>query len=185
MLRPYGNDLTEKDAAKKGGLFGLADGGAAIQRVIALRFDGVENCDAAAAKHFEIDAEFALDLLRQRKTFIKQDTSAANQIFHQDDVIFAKSAGNDVGFADTVLRGHVQRNVDAAFFQVAADVLPEIGQFQRGTRRVRKLLARLISVPAKIKHQPADGIRGIDAVVENRIPGGITLDGLVLTKSFQ
>jgi hypothetical protein len=55
---------------------------------------------------------------------------------------------------------------------------------QSGARRIGKFLTGFVVIPAKIEHQPTDRIRGVEAVVENGIPGGVALDDLVLAKSF-
>ena len=59
------------------------------------------------------------------------------------------------------MRSDIERDVNAAFFQVARNVLPEIGELKRGTGRVRETLALAIAVAAKIKDEPANRIRGI------------------------
>src|SRR5246127_82475 len=81
--------------------------------------------------------------------------------------------------------GNVQWNINASFFEVARNVLPEICQLQRGAGGIGKLLTRFIAVAAEIKHQAANGIRGVNAVIEKRFPGRKAFYGLVLTKGFQ
>ena len=80
--------------------------------------------------------------------------------------------------------GFVERYIDATFFHVARNVLPKIGELQRGAGGVRKALAVLIAVSAKIEDEAADGIGGIFAVVEKRGPVGVALDFLILAKGF-
>jgi len=118
--------LIDQNAAQKSDLFGLADGWAVMKSVVALRFDGVENSDAAAAEHFQVDAEFAFDSLRERKTFVEENTRTSDKIFHYCNIIRGKAAGDDIVIADAMLRGDIQWNVDAAFFEVARNVLPKI-----------------------------------------------------------
>ena len=79
----------------------------------------------------------------------------------------------------------VERNVDAALFEVPRNVLPEICQLQRRASGVRKLLPVLITIAAKIKHQAADGICRIDAVADHGVPRRVTPDGLILTECFE
>ena len=83
-----------------------------------------------------------------------------------------------------MLRGYIERNVDASLFKVARNVLPKIGELQSGARRIGKFLTGFVVIPAKIEHQPADRIRGVDAVVKNGIPGAVALDDLVFAKGF-
>src|ERR1700751_2411888 len=98
-----------------------------MKSVVALRFDGVENSDAAAAEHFQVDAEFAFDLLRERKTFVEENTRTSDKIFHYRHIIRGKAAGEDIFISDAVLRGYVQWNVDATFLEGPRNVLPKIG----------------------------------------------------------
>ncbi len=72
-------------------------------------------------------------------------------------------------FAYAVSGSLIERNVDAAFFHVARNVLPEIGELQRGAGCVRKALAVLIAITAKVKDQAADGIGGIYAVISRSV----------------
>ena len=84
-----------------------------------------------------------------------------------------------------MLRSDIERDVNAAFFQVAGNVLPEIGKLKCGAGRVRETLALAIAIAAKIKDEPADWIRGIEAVADHLVPGLIALGRLILTESFQ
>ena len=77
------------------------------------------------------------------------------------------------------------RNIDAALFEIARNILPEIRQLQGGAREIRETLPLVVAVIAQMKDQPPHGIRRIDAVVENPVPCGIALSLLVLTKSAQ
>ena len=153
--------------------------------VVASRFNGVENRNAAAAEHFEIEAELAIDTAGKWKTFIEEDARFCDQMLHQRDVVVAEPARNNVVFAYTVLRGDIQRNIDAAFFKVARNVLPKVGELQRGASCIGQFLALFIAIPTEIEHQAANGIRRIDTVVENGLPGGIALDDLIVPKCLQ
>ena len=76
-------------------------------------------------------------------------------------------------------------NIDAAFFHVARDVLPEIRELQSRAGVIRKPLPLFISVVAKIKHQSSDRIRGIDAIIEHVVPGRVPLHRLILPECAQ
>ena len=79
-------------------------------------------------------------------------------------------------------RERFQRNIDAPLFKVACDVLPEIRQLQRRARRIGKPLPLRIAVAAQIKDEAAHRVRRIAAVSEDVVPGGVTVNGLVLAK---
>jgi len=84
-----------------------------------------------------------------------------------------------------MLGSDIERNVNAAFFQITGNVLPEVGKLKRGAGRVRQTLAFAIAVATKIKDEPADWIRGIEAVTDHLVPGLIALGRLILTESLQ
>ena len=93
--------------------------------------------------------------------------------------------GDDVGFGDFVRGGDVERDVDAAFFEIARDVLPEIGELERGAGRVGEMLAFGVAIAAEIENEAADGIRGVDAVVDDGVPIFVAFYELILAKGFE
>src|SRR5262245_45388780 len=103
-------NLAKQNTGQKAGLFDFADGRTMVERVIALRFDGVEDGEATAAEHFEIDAELAFDLLRERKSLVEEFASASDQVLHQRNVVPAEAVRNDVVFTDVVMSRRVERN---------------------------------------------------------------------------
>jgi len=75
MLCPYGcrflrpparKDVAEQHAAEQTRLFALANGGPVIERVVTHGLDGVEDGDAAAAEHFEVNAQASIHHFRER-----------------------------------------------------------------------------------------------------------------------
>ncbi len=78
----FGCGMGYEQAAQQPGLFGFADRGAMLKRVVAARFDGVENGEAAAAEHFEIDAEASVDHFCERKTFVEKAARAGDEFLH-------------------------------------------------------------------------------------------------------
>ena len=62
------------------------------QGVVAAGFDGVENGEAAAAEHFEIDAEAGVDHFCERHAFGEERARAGNQILHQANVPAVEAA---------------------------------------------------------------------------------------------
>ena len=65
--------------------------------------------------------------------------------------------------------------------QVAAHVLPEVGQLERRTCGVGQALPLLIAVPEQIEEQMPDRIGGALAVAQQVIVGGVATDLLVHT----
>ena len=110
---------------------------------------------------------------------------AGDKFLHQPYVVVAEAAGDNVGFRDFMRGGDVERDVNASLFEVARDVLPEIRELQRGAGCVGELLALRVAVAAEVEGKVADRIRGVNAIVEDGVPIGIALDGLILAKSFE
>src|SRR5579859_1887293 len=156
-----------------------------MQCVIPHGFDGIENGEAATAEHFEVDAQAAADHLCERRSLYKEQARACDQIFHQIDVTIVEAAFDDVGFAEAVSSGNVERDIYAALFEVARNVLPEIGELQSSTSGVGHGLTLFVTVAAKKKNEATDGICGIDAIADHRIPRGVAFDGLVLAERSQ
>ena len=63
--------------------------------------------------------------------------------------------------------------------------MPEIGELQSRAGGVGEALALVVAIAAEIEDKTADGIGGIDAVVQDGIPSCVALDGLILPKSPQ
>src|SRR5712664_1807777 len=129
-----------------------------VERVVAAGLDGVEDGNPPAAEHFEIDTEAGVKHFRKRRALGKERARASDQILHEVNVTVVEAALHDVGFGKAVRRGDVERNVNTAFFEVARDVLPEIGELQCSAGGVGKLLALLITIAAEIENEAADWV---------------------------
>src|SRR5260370_3099232 len=176
--------MRDECAAEKTRLLAFTDGWAMAQGVVAAGFDGMENGEAAPAEHFEIDAEAGVDHFFELHALGEERARATDQILHEVNVTIVEAALHDFSFGHAVRRCNIQRNVDAAFFQVARDVLPEIGELQCSAGGVGKTLALLVTIPAEIEDEASDGICGIDAILKDTIPGRESLYGLFLSKPF-
>src|SRR5689334_14705274 len=97
-------------------------------------------------------------------------------------VALIEVALDNIVFGEALGRRGVEWNVDAAFVEVARNVLPKIRKLQRGAGGVGKTLALLVAVAAKIQNEAADRIRRINTVAEDAIPVGVALSGLILAK---
>ena len=165
-------------------MFDFADSRALVKRVIAHGFNGVENGEAAAAEHFQVNAEALVDDFRERQALGKKSARASNEIPHQAHVAVVKAALDDIVLGKPLDGSGIERNVDAAFVEVARNVLPKICKLQGGAGGVGKALTLLVAIATKAENQAADRVSGIDAVTENRVPIRIAFPGLVLAKRF-
>src|SRR5207249_4372204 len=147
-------------------------------------FDGVENGEAAAAEHFEVNTETFIDHFCERQSPVKQRARAGDKILHQTDIALVKAALHDVALGETVVSSNVKRNVDAALFKVARDVLPEVGKLQGGAGRVGKALALLVTIAAEIKDQLPHRVGGINAVAKNGVPTATLIGTPFLATAF-
>src|SRR5882724_1368108 len=154
-------EMSNQRAAKQTSLLAFADGGALVKRVVSAGLDGVEDGEAAATEHIEIDAESRVHHFRERRAFGEQCPRAGNQIFHQIYVAVVEAAVDDVRLGEAVSGSGVEGNIDAPLFEVARDVLPEVGKLQGGADGVGEELAALIAIAAEIQDKAADRIGGI------------------------
>jgi hypothetical protein len=67
-------------------------------------------------------------------------------------------------------------------FEIHDHVLPEIGQLQRRTGGVGKSLPGFVPISAQSQHQAPHRIRGIAAVLKQRLEIAIARHGLILLK---
>src|SRR5207253_4664985 len=63
-------------------------------------FDGVENGEAAAAEHFEVNTETFIDHFCERQSPVKQRARAGDKILHQTDIALVKAALHDVALGE-------------------------------------------------------------------------------------
>ncbi len=91
----------------------------------------------------------------------------------------------DIFLADRVTPQIFERQIDSAFGIVHADILPEVGELQRGAGVVGKLLALRVVIAAEIEDEMPDRIRRVAAVGEHIVEGFETGDGLVLAEGDQ
>src|ERR1700746_3632921 len=120
------DQVLDQSASEKSSLLQFADCGALVKGVAAHRFDGIENGEATAAEHFQVDTQVGINHCGERQTFGKQSARARDQILHQTDVAIVKAAFDNIVFAEAVGRGSVERDIDTSFVEVAGHVLPEI-----------------------------------------------------------
>ena len=94
--------------------------------------------------------------------------------------LFAISLLGDVEAAQVF-----ERKIDASFFVVDADILPEVGELQGGAGEVGKVLAFEIAISAKVEHEMADGIGGVAAVGQQIVESFEASDGLILAEGAE
>src|ERR1700730_40627 len=177
--------MRNERAAEQARLFAFADRGAVVKCVVSGGLDGVEDGKSAAAEHLEIDAKAGVHHFRERHSFGEQQARAGNQIVHEIYVAVIEAAVDDVSFGEAIDGSGVQRDVDAALFEVARYVLPEIGELQSGAGRVGEELSLFIAIAAEIEDEASNRIGGVGAVIKDSGPGGVTLYGLILTKGLE
>src|SRR5437588_3224706 len=169
----------------QGQLARLRDCRAIAQYCEVLLLDGIQDFQATAAEEVEIDGELAVDSTHQRKTLPKPVTGALDFEFHHGAESGSVLVLSNFGFVDMEPAQVLQREIYATLGIVHADVLPEIGELQRGAGVVGKALALSIPVSAKVQNQMADGIGRVVAVGEHVIEGLESGDGLILAEGDQ
>lgn len=79
----------------------------------------------------------------------------------------------------------IERNVDAAFFEVARHVLPEIRHLQSSARIIGKLLPVGIAIATGIENQSSHWICRIHSIIEHAVPRRVALHTLILPERAQ
>src|SRR6266850_4623677 len=113
--------MSNQRTAEQTSLLAFADGRALVKRVVSAGLDGVEDGEAAATEHIEIDAESRVHHFRERRAFGEQCARAGDQIFHQIYVEVVEAAVDDVRLGEAVSGSGVEWNIDASFFEVAGN----------------------------------------------------------------
>lgn len=111
--------MFEQRAAEEAALLQFADCRTLMKSVVTLGLDGVENSKTAAAEHFEIDAKAAVDHFCKRQALGEKGTSSPDEIPHEADIAVVETPPDDIVLSETSRGGSVERDVDAAFFEVA------------------------------------------------------------------
>src|SRR5690348_1580180 len=178
-----GEQAGNHGAAEEASLHASGERGPAVQRVVAHGLDSVEDSDASAGEEIDVDAKFRSDARSERRAGGEKSARARNQIFHQGDVARIEIARDNFVLGQAVGGDEFERDVDAALLEVAADVLPEVRELQRGASGVGERLTLGVAVAEEIEHEAADRIRGVAAISDDIVPGFVAMNGLVLTKS--
>src|SRR6202044_4032447 len=84
-----------------------------------------------------------------------------------------------------MLGERVYGNINATFFEVARNVLPEICELQGGTSIVGKFLPRFVSIATEIKNEPANRIGRVNTIVDQGLPVRIAVHCLALAEGAQ
>ena len=158
-----------------------------MQRVVALCFDRVENGDAAAAEHFEIDAESAVDHFCERQRLAQRAcASGRSGPSSERRSVFVEAALDDVFFADAVSGGDRRAECRCGLFR---------GRGKRPARnwraaarcRWRRRAAGALRRDSRRDRAPGGrrDSRNSRSNRERMSQRGIALDGLVLAKGFE
>src|SRR5215831_827451 len=132
------------------------DRGAIAQNGEVLLLDRVQNFQTAAAEQIKVDREFAIDSSDQGPALPEPVAGALHLELHH----LAKSGSvlpaGDIVLGDAKAAQVFERQVNPVLLVIDTDVLPEIGELQRGAGEVGKLLALSVPVPAKIQDEMPD-----------------------------
>src|SRR5581483_4498466 len=150
-----------------------------------LTLDRVQNFLPATAEQLNVDSQLATYLSHQRQAALEPLAGALDLEAHQIAELRRVVSGGQVCFRDPEPAQVFERKIDAAFLEIYPDVLPEIGQLQRGTGVVGKLLPLRVAIAAKIQDQMAYRVCRIAAIAEQVFKGFIASHTLVLAKRGQ
>ena len=108
------------------------------QHVEAPCLDPIEDGQAPPRKEVDIDSERPRNSRDQRSALLKKSAGPIDLELHQARECRRESQLSQFRLGIAKSHSIFTRQVDAANFQVAGDVLPEVGQLQRGAGRVGK-----------------------------------------------
>src|SRR5689334_16955485 len=91
----------------------------------------------------------------------------------------------DVQFAHSKAAEVLERQIDAVFGVINADILPEVCKLQGRTGEIGKLLSLCVAISAEIENEVAYRIGRVVAVSENVVEGCEASDGLILAEGGQ
>src|SRR5579862_526982 len=123
-----------------------------------------------------------IDLAVQGKSLPKPVAGALDfKLHHRAEGGRVLLAG-DIVFGDVEAAKIFDREIDAVLRVVDGNVLPEVGELQRGAGEVGKALALGVAISAEVEDEMSDGIRRVTAVGEDAVESLEPRDDLILTE---
>src|SRR6516164_9563561 len=108
-----------------------------VQRVIPNCLNGIKHGDSSATEHVQVHAELARHHLGKGQSLMEQSPRTSNQLLHEKHIALIELLFEDFVLTKPISLGAIQRNVNAPFFEVTRNVLPEICKLQSRAGRVR------------------------------------------------
>src|SRR5215472_9599816 len=99
-VRIASDQVLDQSTAEEASLLQFANGGTLVKRVVTDGLDGVENRDAAAAEHFEVNTEALVHHSSKGQPFCKQRACAGDELLHQAHIAVVKAAVDNVVLRD-------------------------------------------------------------------------------------
>src|SRR5579875_2864040 len=113
----------------------------------------MENLQTAAAEKVQIQGQFVVHHLNQRKSSFKHLPRILHFIAHQFAELRSKIAVGDHNLFHTEAFHVSLRQVDAAFSVVHGHILPKIGKLERGTGVVGETETFCVAISADVKNE--------------------------------
>src|SRR5215471_434559 len=150
-----------------------------------LVLNGVQDFQASATEEIEVDSEFTIHSFDQRQALPEPVTGALNFKLHHGAECGSVLLVRTVVLADAEPAHIFQWQIDAAFFVIAGDILPKIGELQRSASEVGELLPLVVAISAEIEHQMADWIGGVVTISQHIVERFEASDRLILAEGRQ
>ena len=150
------------------------------------RLDALEHPPAAEPGQPQLEPQPSADAVAHRPSLVESVARHGDAV-RRARVIHAgvSCLPREVGLHGAARVEHLARHVEPPGAPVAAEVLPEVRQLQRGAQRVRRSIERLVAVAGDAQHEASDRIRRSPAVVEHVGPRGVAIRRGILTERAQ
>jgi hypothetical protein len=155
-------------------------GGAGAEGVAVLGLDAVKDGAAAEPGEADFEAEGKGEGGGEGTAAFEEAAGAFDLELEAGAEVGGSGVGGEVGFGDVVAWPVFLGDVDAVFFEVHANVLPEVGELEGGADGVGLGEAFVVVKAVEEEDEAADGVGGAAAIVEDAGVGGVAFDGDVL-----
>src|SRR5207249_10036927 len=131
----------------------------AIQQIAATPLHSIENATATEPGQAQLEAQPATYAVADETAAIEAVASGRDAGIDGVGPWRREPPSPEVRFQGAGAALHIERHVEPAGAPVATEVLPEVGQLQRGAQGIRRTIKILVVIAGDAQHQSSDWIR--------------------------
>src|SRR5439155_17155366 len=140
--------------------------GAIVEQLEARPLDAVENVMAAKPGEAQLQSQAAGHAVANSPSLIEPLPGGGDTGLNRTGPAGRQMRLLEIGFLRSAGVGELSRHIQSACAPVAPEVLPEVGQLQRGAQRIGRSIERLTLIAGDAEHESPDRIRRSTVVVE-------------------